>query len=230
MRRGRAASLAASPTMVGAITTLIVIVAVFLAYNASNGLPFVPVYRVSVLLPNAQRLAPNNEVRVGGSRVGVIESIEPQRNPNPGDGAPPVVAKLDLKLDKSVDPLPARHPGPGPLQVLLRPQVPGADARPRQAACRGGDDPGHPLERADRVRRHLQHLQRADPRGEPAGADRLRRRVRGTRRGAQRDDPEPQPALHLPEAGLPHPHRPGDPPRPLLPGAGPHGCAGRPGL
>ena len=47
MRRGRAASLAASPTMVGAITTLIVIVAVFLAYNASNGLPFVPVYRVS---------------------------------------------------------------------------------------------------------------------------------------------------------------------------------------
>jgi hypothetical protein len=40
--RGRAQSLAASPTLVGAITTLIVIVAVFLAYNASHGLPFVP--------------------------------------------------------------------------------------------------------------------------------------------------------------------------------------------
>ena len=44
-------SLAASPTMVGAVTTLIVIVAVFLAYNANSGLPFVPVYRVSVEVP-----------------------------------------------------------------------------------------------------------------------------------------------------------------------------------
>ena len=45
MRRrgsGPLQSLAASPTMVGAVTTLIVIVAVFLAYNANNGLPFVP--------------------------------------------------------------------------------------------------------------------------------------------------------------------------------------------
>jgi virulence factor Mce-like protein len=89
--------------MVGAITTLIVIVAVFLAYNASNGLPFVPVYRVSAILPNAQRLSPNNEVRIGGSRVGVVESIEPVINKENGKTA----AKLDLKLDKSVQPLPA---------------------------------------------------------------------------------------------------------------------------
>jgi virulence factor Mce-like protein len=102
MRGGRVQSLAASPTMVGAITTLIVIVAVFLAYNASNGLPFVPVYRVSVLMPNAQRLSPNNEVRIGGSRVGVVESIEPVTDQQNGKA----VAKLDLKLDKSVDPLP----------------------------------------------------------------------------------------------------------------------------
>ena len=88
MRQGRVQSLAASPTMVGAITTLIVIVAVFLAYNASNGLPFVPVYRVSVELPNAQRLAPNNEVRIGGSRVGVVESIEAVRNEDAQPGEP----------------------------------------------------------------------------------------------------------------------------------------------
>ncbi|MEK6277733.1 MAG: MlaD family protein [Actinomycetota bacterium] len=102
MRGGRVQSLAASPTMVGAITTLIVIVAVFLAYNASNGLPFVPVYRVSVVLPNAARLAPNNEVRIGGSRVGVVESITPDTNDETGKAA----AKLNLKLDKTVDPLP----------------------------------------------------------------------------------------------------------------------------
>src|SRR5918998_473950 len=70
-------TLAASPTMVGAVTVLIAIVAVFLAYNANNGLPFVPVYRVSVEVPNAARITENNEVRIGGHRVGVVEAIEP---------------------------------------------------------------------------------------------------------------------------------------------------------
>jgi virulence factor Mce-like protein len=102
MRGGRAQSIATSPTMVGGITTLIAVVAVFLAYNASQGLPFVPVYRVSVLMPNAERLAPNNEVRIGGSRVGVVESIEPVAIPRSGR----VAAKLNLKLDQSAEPLP----------------------------------------------------------------------------------------------------------------------------
>jgi virulence factor Mce-like protein len=101
--RGRAQSLAASPTLVGAITTLIVIVAVFLAYNATNGLPFVPTYQVSVILPNASRISPNNEVRIGGIRVGIVDSIEPIPNQKTGR----TDAKLNLKLDKSVDPLPA---------------------------------------------------------------------------------------------------------------------------
>ena len=107
MRNSRTSSLASSPTMVGAITTLIVIVAVFLAYNASNGLPFVPVYRVSVELENAQRLAVNNEVRIGGYRVGIVESIEAVRNEDRQPGEPATIAKVDLKLDKTVEPLPA---------------------------------------------------------------------------------------------------------------------------
>ena len=71
--------------MVGAVTTLIVIVAVFLAYNANAGLPFVPVYRVSVEIPDAARLTNNNEVRIGGHRVGVVESIDAIHDPR---GAP----------------------------------------------------------------------------------------------------------------------------------------------
>ena len=51
MRRSPTSVLAASPTMVGAITVLIAIVAVFLAYNANQGLPFVPVYSVAVDVP-----------------------------------------------------------------------------------------------------------------------------------------------------------------------------------
>jgi ABC-type transporter Mla subunit MlaD len=130
MRRGGSPlqSIAASPTMVGAVTTLIVIVAVFLAYNANNGLPFVPTYRVSVVVPNAARMVKNNEVRIGGSRVGVVESIEITRvdpdevaNSATQTGAPVgtaakasntanqtccVAAELNLKLDKSASPIP----------------------------------------------------------------------------------------------------------------------------
>jgi hypothetical protein len=40
--RGAAQSLAGSPTLVGAITTLIVIVAVFLAYHSNTRQPFAP--------------------------------------------------------------------------------------------------------------------------------------------------------------------------------------------
>ncbi len=114
--RSAGATLAASPTMVGAVTTLIVIVAVFLAYNANNGLPFVPVYSVSVDVPNAARLGTNNEVRIGGTRVGVVSSIEPIELENgatadtEGDGSagdvPEIGARLNLKLDKAAEPLP----------------------------------------------------------------------------------------------------------------------------
>jgi ABC-type transporter Mla subunit MlaD len=110
--RGTVRSLAASPTMVGAITTLIVIVAVFLAYNANQGLPFVPVYRVSAEMCNAGRMAPNNEVRIGGTRVGVIESVETvdleqaSGCQTAGGDSATAAAKLNLKLDETAKPLP----------------------------------------------------------------------------------------------------------------------------
>ncbi|MGH2952703.1 MAG: MlaD family protein [Solirubrobacterales bacterium] len=94
-------TLGSSPTMVGAITVMIVIVAVFLAYNANTGLPFVPTYRISAQVPNANTLVPGNEVRVGGVRVGLVEDIEPVATET-GDA----VAELDLKLDADVEPLP----------------------------------------------------------------------------------------------------------------------------
>jgi ABC-type transporter Mla subunit MlaD len=119
--RGRSPfqALAASPTMVGAVTTLIVIVAVFLAYNANQGLPFVPVYRVSVVIPDGARVTGSNEVRIGGHRVGVVESIDIVRAPGESETAQTdtegaaaasqtggAAAKLNLKLDKSASPIP----------------------------------------------------------------------------------------------------------------------------
>jgi len=94
-------SLAASPTTVGAITVLVVVVAVFLAYNANHGLPFVPTYRVSAEVPNASNLVAGNDVRVAGVRVGTVTSIDPVQEES-GE----THARLNLTLDKTVDPLP----------------------------------------------------------------------------------------------------------------------------
>ena len=51
-RRSGTASLVASPVLVGAVTVLVAIIAVFIAYNANAGLPFVPTYDVKAELPD----------------------------------------------------------------------------------------------------------------------------------------------------------------------------------
>jgi ABC-type transporter Mla subunit MlaD len=103
MDRRRRNSLAASPLLIGAVTTLIVVVAVFLSYNANNGLPFVPTYNIKVALPEASGLQPSNQVRIAGTRVGVVSSLSPYENPKTGK----LTAIANLKLEKSVEKLPA---------------------------------------------------------------------------------------------------------------------------
>jgi virulence factor Mce-like protein len=101
VRGGRAGSLAASPTLVGAVTVLIVVVAVFLSYQANEGLPFVPTYRVSAQVENANTLVPGNEVRIGGLRVGQINDVRPVQNE---DGS--VNAVVDMELNADLEELP----------------------------------------------------------------------------------------------------------------------------
>ena len=74
-RRQAAGAIVASPVLVGAVTLLVIIVAVFIAYGANSGLPFVPTYDLKVELPSGAKLVKGNEVRVGGFRVGVVETI-----------------------------------------------------------------------------------------------------------------------------------------------------------
>ena len=92
---------ASNPILVGAVTILVIIVAVFLAYNANNGLPFVSTYNLKAQVPDADALVKGNEVRIGGVRVGIVKSVVPVQL---GDGK--VAAELALSLDKSADPLP----------------------------------------------------------------------------------------------------------------------------
>ena len=81
MTRRPQQSVVANPILIGAVTVLVVTVAVFLAYQANKGLPFVPTRDLTVDLPNAQNLVEQNEVREGGYRIGMITKIEPVRLP-----------------------------------------------------------------------------------------------------------------------------------------------------
>jgi virulence factor Mce-like protein len=104
--RGRSgtASLVASPVLVGAVTVLVTVIAVFISYNANKGLPFVPTYDLKAELPSGGKLVKGNEVRLGGFRVGVIEDVEPKLISEPG-GRQRAIAVAALKLDKVVEPL-----------------------------------------------------------------------------------------------------------------------------
>jgi virulence factor Mce-like protein len=95
--------LAASPVLIGAVTVLVAIVAVFISYSANQGLPFVPTYKLNAELPNAAKLVKGNEVRAGGFRVGVVDNITAVRRTV--NGRERSVALLELKLDKSIEPL-----------------------------------------------------------------------------------------------------------------------------
>lgn len=102
-RRSASQSLVASPVLVGAVTVLIAVVAVFIAYNANAGLPFVPTYDLKAQLPTGNKLVAGNEVRVGGFRVGVVDGLTPKVvKTKDGDRA---IAEVEMKLDKVVEPL-----------------------------------------------------------------------------------------------------------------------------
>jgi virulence factor Mce-like protein len=92
---------ASNPVLIGAVTVLVTAVAVFLAYNANNGLPFVPTTQVKVQVANGANLVKGNEVRSGGSRIGVVTDMRPVRLPDGSGGA-----ELTLELDKEHGDLP----------------------------------------------------------------------------------------------------------------------------
>jgi phospholipid/cholesterol/gamma-HCH transport system substrate-binding protein len=119
-RRKESSGALANPVLVGAVTTLVALVAVVLSYNANNGLPFVPTYNVTAIVPDAASLTKGNEVRIGGKRVGVVEDIRAETfaTDREATGSSGTVAELSLKLEKQIQPLPADT------EVTIRPRSP----------------------------------------------------------------------------------------------------------
>ena len=93
---GGSASAFANPVMVGAVTVLAVLVAVFLAYNANQGLPFVPTKELKAVFADGSNLVIGNDVREGGFRVGLVSDMRPVELAGGQVGA-----LLTLKLDKA---------------------------------------------------------------------------------------------------------------------------------
>jgi virulence factor Mce-like protein len=99
--RSRGGGIAGNPVLIGAATVLVILVAVFLSYNANKGLPFVPTYQLNAEVPSAAQLVVGNDVKIGGTRVGAVTKISPKTE---NDGS--VIAVLGLTLDKDAGPLP----------------------------------------------------------------------------------------------------------------------------
>ncbi|MGB0873095.1 MAG: MlaD family protein [Solirubrobacterales bacterium] len=97
----RRQGVADNPVLVGAGAILVILVMVLLSYNANTGLPFVPTYNITADLPNGAALVKGNDVRIGGARAGLVTAITPQEV----DGE--YYAKIDMKLDQNVGPIPA---------------------------------------------------------------------------------------------------------------------------
>lgn len=128
----RKSRISANPMLVGAVTTIIVVVGVFFSYNANMGLPFVPTYRINAELPSGASLVKGNEVRIAGVRVGIVNSVKPKQLDNGR-----TIADLDLKLDKSAQPVPAdstitvrQRSAMGLKYLLLTPGDSGEDLKP----------------------------------------------------------------------------------------------------
>ncbi len=90
-----------SPVLIGAVTVLIAVIAVFLAYNANTGLPFVPTRQLKVNIASGAQLVAGNDVDEGGLRIGLISQMQPVELANGQVGA-----QLTLQLSRSNGKLP----------------------------------------------------------------------------------------------------------------------------
>jgi virulence factor Mce-like protein len=109
--RRRTQPVYANPVLIGAATVLVVILAVFLAYTANAGLPFVPTRELRVNVVNGANLVVGSDVREGGFRIGLVSGLAPIQLP---DGR--AAAQLTLRLSRANGRVPLNS------TVSIRPQ------------------------------------------------------------------------------------------------------------
>ena len=164
--------------LVGAVTVLVALVAVYLAYNANAGLPFVPTYDVKAQIPGGSNLVEANEVRIGGFRAGAVDRIlpgiaQPGQRAGGQDRDARSVAVIEMKLDKRFEPI-ARDS-----RIQIRPRsalgLKYVDLQPGKSKAKlpaGRHAAAGPVAQAGGAGRLLQHLQRRVPQSTSARCSR----------------------------------------------------------
>src|ERR1700678_2548594 len=87
-----------SPGLIRALTVLVMVIGVVLAFQANNGLPFVPRYTLHIEVSNAEELAHGAEIHMGGALIGSVSSVTATRTKA---GKP--IAVIDAQLNKNVE-------------------------------------------------------------------------------------------------------------------------------
>jgi virulence factor Mce-like protein len=100
--RSKTPSAFTNPVMVGAVTVLVLVVGMFLAYTANVGLPFVPSRELNVDISNGSDLVVGNDVLESGFRIGFVKSMRSIVLPN---GQPAAQLLLDLSATKGKIPV-----------------------------------------------------------------------------------------------------------------------------
>lgn len=102
-RRDSAFGLLESELLIGSVLIAVTLIGVILSYNASRGLPFVRTYEIQADVPDAAELIEGgSEVRVRGTRVGLVQRIEARE----AAGGRGTFARLTLTLDPGLANLP----------------------------------------------------------------------------------------------------------------------------
>ena len=207
-RAGR--QLGASPVLIGAVTLLVAIVAVFISYSANNGLPFVPSYQLKAEVPNGAKLVKGNEVRAGGFRVGIVQDIKSGRRTVTARSAPSRCSTC--RLDKQIEPLSVDSTlSVRPRSALGLKYVELIPGRSKETYQNGDTIPlARASENAPELEDVLSTFAAEDARRRARLAGGLRQLDRRPRPGDQRHDPRARAVHALPAAGDAQPVRAGD--------------------
>ena len=88
--------------LIGLAIVLAGVIGTAISYNASRGLPLVPVYEIHADVPDAAELVEaNSDVRIGTARIGVVKDIQAM----PAEDGRPPFARLTLGIDPGVGPV-----------------------------------------------------------------------------------------------------------------------------
>jgi ABC-type transporter Mla subunit MlaD len=128
-----------NPVLIGAVTVLVVVIAVFLAYIAASGLPFVPTQELKADLADGANLTIGNDVREGGFLVGLISDERPVQLP---DGR--TVAQITMQISEKYKNIPVdSQVSPRPLSLLGLKYVDLVTGHSHKYIADGGKIPEH---------------------------------------------------------------------------------------